>query len=115
MPIYPVKNSKTGEEQTLNMTIANYEQWRKDNPDWDKDWSKGCASAQEVGDWQNKLISRNPGWNDVLGKAAKAPGSTVKKIQYGKKKKSICRATYWGWTHGKADEEEETSQSGIPG
>ena len=40
MPIYPVKNNKTGEEQTLNMTIANYEQWRKDNPDWDKDWSK---------------------------------------------------------------------------
>ena len=80
MPIYPVKNSKTGEEQTLNMTIANYEQWRKDNPDWDKDWSKGCASAQEVGDWQNKLISRNPGWNNVLAKAAKAPGSTVKKI-----------------------------------
>jgi hypothetical protein len=75
MPIYPVKNSKTGEEQTLNMTIANYEQWRKDNPDWDKDWSKGCASAQEVGDWQNKLISRNPGWNDVLGKAAKAPAN----------------------------------------
>ncbi len=97
------------------MTIANYEQWRKDNPDWDKDWSKGCASAQEVGDWQNKLISRNPGWNDVLGKAAKAPGSTVKKIQYAQKKKSICRATHWGWTHGKADEAEETAQSGLPG
>ena len=80
MPIYPVKNNKTGEEQTLNMTIANYEQWRKDNPDWDKDWSKGCASAQEVGDWQNKLISRNPGCNDVLSKASKAPGSRVKKI-----------------------------------
>ena len=26
MPIYPVKNNKTGEEQTLNMTIAAYEQ-----------------------------------------------------------------------------------------
>ncbi len=45
-----------------------------------RDWSKGCAASQEVGDWQNKLISRNPGWNDVLAKAAKAPGSTVKKI-----------------------------------
>ena len=41
MPIYPVRHKETGEEQTLNMTIANYEQWRKDNPDWDKDWSKG--------------------------------------------------------------------------
>ena len=37
-------------------------------------------SAQEVGDWQNKLISRNPGWNDVLAKASKAPGSRVKKL-----------------------------------
>ena len=41
---------------------------------------KDIASAQEVGDWQNKLISKNPGWNDVLGKAAKAPGSRVTKI-----------------------------------
>ena len=82
MPIYPVKNKRLEKNKTLNMTIANYEQWRKDNPDWDKDWSNPstCASAQEVGDWQNKLISKNPGWNDVLGKAAKAPGSTVKKI-----------------------------------
>ena len=75
-----VKNNKTGEEKELNLTIASYEQWRKDNPDWDKDWSKGCASAQEVGDWQNKLVDQNPGWNDVLGKAAQAPGSRVKKI-----------------------------------
>ena len=41
---------------------------------------KDIASAQEVGDWHNKLVSKNPGWNDVLGKAAKAPGSRVKKI-----------------------------------
>ena len=49
MPVYPVKNNKTGEEQTLNMTIAQYEQWRKDNPDWDKDWSKGCIRS---GSWR---------------------------------------------------------------
>ena len=44
MPIYPVINNKTGEKKELNLTIANYEQWRKDNPDWDKDWNAGCAS-----------------------------------------------------------------------
>ena len=22
-----------------------YDDWRKDNPDWDRDWSKGCATA----------------------------------------------------------------------
>jgi len=80
MPVYPVVNLETGETKELNMTIANYEQWRKDNPEWDKDWSQGCASPGEVGDWQNRLVSRNPGWNDVLGRAQKMPGSVVKKI-----------------------------------
>ena len=80
MPTYPVKNLKTGEEKELEMSISQYVEWKKDNPDWDKDWSKGCASPGEVGDWKNKLISRNPSWNDVLGRASKMPGSTVKKI-----------------------------------
>ena len=80
MPTYPVKNKETGETQELSMSMTAYEQWRKANPDWEKDWSKGCAGVGEVGDWQNKLVSRNPGWNDVLRKAGKAPGSTVKPI-----------------------------------
>ena len=29
MPIYPVKNYKTGETKELNLTIANYEKWRE--------------------------------------------------------------------------------------
>ena len=80
MPTYPVKNLKTGEEQELSMSVKDYEAWRKENPDWYKDWSKGGAASQEVGDWQNKLISKNPGWNDVLRKAQKAPGSNVKTL-----------------------------------
>ena len=43
MPIYPVKNKKTGETQELNMSLSKYEQWREDNPDWDKDWMAGVA------------------------------------------------------------------------
>lgn len=80
MPLYPVKNLKTGETKELSLTVANYEQWRKDNPDWDKDWSQGCASAGEVGDWHNKLKSKYPGWNDVLGRAKKMPGSNINTI-----------------------------------
>jgi len=80
MPVYPVKNLTTGETQELVMSVADYEKWRAENPDWDKDWSAGCAGVGEVGDWQNKLISRNPGWNDVLRKASKAPGSNVKPL-----------------------------------
>ena len=40
MPLYAVKNLKTGETQEFMKTLAEYEQWKKDNPDWDKDWSK---------------------------------------------------------------------------
>ena len=39
MPTYPIINKKTGEKQELSMTITQYTQWCKDNPDWHKDWS----------------------------------------------------------------------------
>ena len=80
MPTYPLKHKETGEEKELVMTMKEYEEWRKENPDWDKDWSKGCASLGEVGDWRNKLVSKKPGWNDVLHKASQAPGSKVKTL-----------------------------------
>ena len=78
MPTYPVINLKTKEKKELSMSMLAYDEWKKDNPDWDKDWSEGCAGVGEVGDWQNKLIQRNPGWNDVLRKAGNAPGAVVK-------------------------------------
>jgi hypothetical protein len=80
MPIYPVKNLTTGETKVLEMSISEYTQWKSENPEWDKDWSQGCAGIGEVGEWKNRLVSRNPGWNEVLEKASKAPGSKVKKI-----------------------------------
>jgi hypothetical protein len=82
MPTYPVVNTKTGEQKEVEMSIHDWDQWKMDNPDWTRDWSdpSTCPRPGEVGDWQNKLIAKNPGWNDVLGKAAKAPGSRVKKI-----------------------------------
>jgi hypothetical protein len=75
MPIYPVKHSTTGEKQELNLSLSSYEQWRKDNPDWDKDWSAGVAGLGEVGDWRNKT---DGGWNEVLQKVSQVPGSNVK-------------------------------------
>ena len=47
MPTYPIKNMKTGETKELLMSMKEYDQWRKDNPDWDKDWSQG-AQVQSV-------------------------------------------------------------------
>ena len=79
MPTYPVKNSKTGEEKELSMSMKAYAEWREENPDWDKDWSKGCASAGEVGDWRNKT---DGGWNEVLHKVSQQPGANVKPYKY---------------------------------
>ena len=58
MPTYPLKNLKTGETQELSMSMSAYEKWREENPDWDKDWSKGCAGVGEVGEWRDKLVNR---------------------------------------------------------
>ncbi len=80
MPTYPVKHKETGETKELSMTMIEYSQWRDENKDWDKDWSQGCAGVGEVGDWRNKLTSKHPSWNEVLGRAQKMPGSTVKKL-----------------------------------
>ena len=80
MPTYPVKNKETGETQELSMSMTAYDQWRKANPDWDKDWSQGCAGVGEGGEFQDKLIQKHPGWNDVLHRASKMPGAKVKPI-----------------------------------
>ena len=80
MPRFPVVNKETGEKKELSMTMVEYSNWRDENPGWDKDWSEGCAGLGEVGEWRDKLITKNPSLNHVLYKASKSPGSTVKKI-----------------------------------
>ena len=80
MPTYPVKNLKTGETKEIQMSMTDYDQWRKDNPDWDKDWNAGVANVGEVGEVYDKLRKTHPGWNDVLHKASKAPGSKVRPV-----------------------------------
>ena len=66
MPTYPVINKKTEEKQELHMTMKEYDQWRKDNPDWDKDWQAGVAAAGEVGEWRDKMSKTHPGWTDIM-------------------------------------------------
>ena len=56
MATYPVKNRVTGEQKQVSMSIHEWDQWKTDNPDWDRDWSAGAASAVSgVGDYQDKL------------------------------------------------------------
>ena len=80
MPTYPVIHKETGKTKELSMTMIEYEKWKEKNPEWDKDWSQGCAGIGEVGEWKDKLIKSKPGWNDVLLNASKAPKSNVKPI-----------------------------------
>ena len=82
MATYPVIHKETGEQTEVSMSITEWDQWKDDNPGWDRDWSDPSTmpGVGEVGEWQNKLVAKNPGWNEVLGRAAKMPGSKVKKI-----------------------------------
>ena len=69
MALYDVKNLKTGETKVLNLSLAKYEEGRENNPDWDKDWQAGIASAVSgVGDYQNKLPQ---GFKDRLNNVKK--------------------------------------------
>lgn len=69
MPSYYVINNSTGEKKDFQCTIAEYEKWREENPDWDKDWQAGVASAVSgVGDYQDKLPQ---GFKDRLNNVKK--------------------------------------------
>jgi hypothetical protein len=80
LAIYPIIHKETGEKKIIEMSVHDITQWYHDNPEWQRDWSEGCASPGEVGDWQNKLVQKNPDWNTVLDRVGKMPGSKVKKI-----------------------------------
>ena len=66
MPTYPVKNLKTGEQKEIQMSMSEYDQWRKDNPDWDRNWNEGCASEM----YGNPKMS--DGFKEVMSKVQSA-------------------------------------------
>ena len=82
MATYPVVNKITGEQKEVKLSVHEWDQWKTDNPEWDRDWSDPttCPASGEVGEWKDKLIKSKPGWNDVLQKASQAPKSIVSKI-----------------------------------
>ena len=79
MPTYPIKHKETGEKKELSMTMKEYDTWRKENPDWDKDWQAGCAGVGEIGDMTKKGEANSSGWNEILDRASRQPGSNVRK------------------------------------
>jgi len=81
MATYPVKNKETGEMKDVVMSIHEWDQWKEDNPDWERYYTPDNApGVGEVGEWKDKLRKKAPGWNDVLGRAQKMPGSKIQKL-----------------------------------
>ena len=82
MATYPVIHTKTSEQKEVVLSVLEWDQWKKDNPDWTRDWSdpSTCPTSGELGEVYDRLKKSHPGWNDVLHKVSKAPGSNVKPI-----------------------------------
>ena len=77
MATYPVINKETGEQKEVVMSVHVWEQWKEDNPTWERDYSDPStmpALGVEVGEWRDKLVNKNPGWGEVLKSAEKAGG-----------------------------------------
>ena len=82
MATYPVRNKETGETKEVVMSVHDWDKRKEDNPDWSRDFSdpSTCPGVGEVGEWKDKLVRSKPGWNEVLDRASRQPGATVKKI-----------------------------------
>ena len=81
MATYPIKNTKTGETKEVVMSVHDWDQWKIDNPDWDRYFTPdNSPGVGEVGDWKQRLVNRKPGWNEVLERVQKYPGAQKQKI-----------------------------------
>jgi hypothetical protein len=80
LAIYPIINKETGEKKVIEISVHDIQEWYKNNLEWKRDWSEGCASAGNLGEVYDKLKKSHPGWNDVLLQASKVPGSKVKPV-----------------------------------
>lgn len=74
MATYPVVNKVTGEQKEVKMSVHDWDQWKLDNPDWQRDFSdpSTCPGSAEVGDQRAKLMRSHPGWKEVMNKVKRA-------------------------------------------
>ncbi len=68
MATYPVINKETGEQKDVRISVHDWDQWKTDNPEWDRDWSdpSTCPASGEVGEWRDKMARTHPGWKDIM-------------------------------------------------
>ena len=82
MATYPVINKTTGEQKEVEMSVLDWDEWKTNNPDWQRDWSDPSTvpGTGEVGEWKDKLNNKHPGWKEVLKKVEKAPGRNAQNL-----------------------------------
>jgi hypothetical protein len=83
MAIYPVVHKETGETKVVQMSVTEIDQWYKDNPDWHRDWSEGCAGPIgdfALGEWKSRVANKNPGWKSILDKVKNTPKSQARDL-----------------------------------
>ena len=71
MPQYDFKNTETGEVKVWTLKIAEYDQWKNDNPEWERYFpassapkivSGGKSTMRIAGkDWENHLSNIKKG------------------------------------------------------
>ena len=56
MATYPVKHKETGETKDVVMSVHAWDQWKEDNPDWERYYTPdNTPGIGEVGEWKDKL------------------------------------------------------------
>lgn len=82
MAIFPIINKETGETKVIEMSVHDIMPWFENNKPWVRNWAEGAAGFVETGEWKDKLLQKNPSWNEVLKKASKSAGfqSKISKI-----------------------------------
>jgi len=80
MATYPVINKVTGEQKQVSMSVHDWDQWKTDNPDWDRDWSDPSTlpGTGEVGDFRDKMTKSHPGWTDIMKNKIVPQAKTVR-------------------------------------
>lgn len=77
MPIYPIRNTETGEQKEVKLTLTEWETFKTQNPEWIRDWSDPSTvpASCETGEMQDKILKAHPSWGEVLKKVKKSGGS----------------------------------------
>ena len=82
MAVYDVIHKETGETKQVECSVHDITQWYEDNPEWQRDWSAGCASSvgEFGGEWKSKLVNKQPGWGTILDRVKNTPKAKAKDL-----------------------------------